>query len=1218
MINIGFDTNTSNEDFILDIRDKNQVIKARYAINSNDIEKNVLMSEHYIEFSFKYDRFIAFVRSDYIEWQGEKYIIREDYTPDQESESHYSYTLRFDHWTTLLQDDTFYYTNQGLQEAEWSLTSNAATHFQLLADNANRYFGVNTFNIGTIEFSEIKFLTFSKISIWDAATQIANAYNGEWHLTGTTFHLVKKFSYGSEVELEIGVSVDSIDRSKGEDSERYSRILALGSTRNIPANYRETTPGEAVDAIYQKRLRIPQSKGSFIDIATGLSPEQIKSAVVIFEEVYPKRIGTISSVSTVEYTDTNTDTGEVTTWNAYRYKDTGLQFKSEYLLPGVELRLVFQSGNLNGMDFALKFNPLGKPETDPESQIFEIVRNEDYGKALPNDTMKPQNGDTYILYGFNIALVSDQYVPAAEQELFEEGERWLIENNRDKSVFECSTMLQYFEDNEMDLEIGQKVKLVNDQFEGGSRSSRIQGYEKSLLYKYQATYTVGDNAKDSWRSNIEESIKELQIAGNTYQATGGNGVYVIKRFDSTPASDFNTFSALRAKYEFLSRINDDTVQGFINFIKGLYIGDFASGMFGSGGTFRMVDGSSEIEVDKLTVRKWAKFFEVMIERATHIGGSNIISAARMICSGVEESVNYYRCYFETGDNNEFVQEFVIGDQARCQVFTGSGQKYYWRLVTGIGENYIDLSKTDSDSGSGIPAEGDHIFQLGNRTNEERQNAQVFSSFGSDAPSYKQYQGINSYSLEGKEINVISSKGNKSTGIFTFLPGSTGGQNIEGLISGSVNLLRNSGFTGDYEDIELTPSTELKADTKLYSQNLKYWDGTATVNTDTESKSGYSASLNSSSISQSVSNLVFGENYIISFKAKGSNVNVIFSGLNKVITLTNSYKQYTFKTTAATGIDFVLAGTCSVCEIYLKRGTIEEDWDQSPLDNNKALAEFQGMRYLTDAVKNASTSILGGLILSNIIQLGNYVNGKMKEVTSGISGVYNDESDVSYWAGGTLDQAIATVLEFADNPNANVPESEWQKLANAVITHGGRIIANDAIIRGNIYATDGVFKGTVYAHDGEFTGKVSSNNGGDRIVIDSADRSLKMISDEEIALLINMYGSGGIVTPRIFMKDTSSGHQYSTSPRSSSFYDPSDNTRAAFGKFNDKQEVFIGKSGDNPDIEIDTDNARFRAYINILSATSSNLSLFANNLPTSANGLKKGQIWRDGENLKIVP
>lgn len=767
---IGFDEQTAVEEFIIPIRDKNQVVKARYALKDTDIEKNTLMGEHYIELSFALDIFFRFVRSDYIIWEGEKYIIKEDYIPDEVNKCNYKYTLRFDHWTTLLQDDTFYYMNQNLEEAEWSLMSNAATHFQLLADNANRYFGVNTFNVGTIEFTELKYLRFDKVSIWDAATQIAEEYGGEWYLTGTTFHLVKKFSYGSEIDFESEVSVEKMERSKGEDSEKYTRILAFGSTRNIPANYRETTPGEAVDAIYQKRLRIPASKGKFIDAKPNMSPEEIKSAVVIFEKVYPKRIGTMSSITTVEYTDTDTDTGVVTKWNAYRYKDTGLQFKEEYLMPGVELRIAIQSGTtLNGLDFAVKFNPLGKPETDPESQLFEIVRNEDYGKALPNDTLKPQNGDTYILYGFNIQLVSDQYIPAGEQELYDTAVEWQQDMLKDKSVFECPTMIQHFADNEMDLEIGQKVKLIHDQFEGGFRSSRIQGYEKRLLNKYQATYTVGDNAAASWAKSVDNSIKELQIAGVTYQATGKNGVYLITQFDNTPASDYNAYSGKASDARYLNKQTGGTVQGDVLFQKKIKakeaISDqfgnetFMPGMLGNGFRFWIENGLSFGQIDYLTVTREMLISVLTVAEVKSVDGGILISSANMVCSKVEDITTGYKCYFDNDEGN-IPNKFIVGDQAMCRRFNGANVKYYWRLVTEVGTDYILLSKTDKD-GSGIPEAKDNIVQFGNRTDTQRQFA-IYSVAYGDAGTYY-YYGVNSYDLTGKAKTYFSKSGARIEG-----------------------------------------------------------------------------------------------------------------------------------------------------------------------------------------------------------------------------------------------------------------------------------------------------------------------------------------------------------------------------------------------------------------------------------------------------------------------
>jgi len=137
----------------------------------------------------------------------------------------------------------------------------------------------------------------------------------------------------------------------------------------------------------------------------------------------------------------------------------------------------------------------------------------------------------------------------------------------------------------------------------------------------------------------------------------------------------------------------------------------------------------------------AVFKELIIESLRHIGGELVLSPARMKCVRVEEQDDAYRCYFDRGGANEsgryeVEQEFTVGAQARCQVFTGSGQKYYWRLVTAVGDDYIDLSKTDCDTGSDLPESGDDICQLGHRGDESGMNAIVLSAYGPDAPSYK--------------------------------------------------------------------------------------------------------------------------------------------------------------------------------------------------------------------------------------------------------------------------------------------------------------------------------------------------------------------------------------------------------------------------------------------------------------------------------------------------
>lgn len=653
-----------------------------------------------------------------------------------------------------------------------------------------------------------------------------------------------------------------------------------------------------------------------------------------------------------------------------------------------------------------------------------------------------------------------------------------------------------------------------------------------------------------------------------------------------------------SKY-FLRKDKEDTANGLITFLKGLLIGKNGSGIT------VLENGMSQAVVDYLYVKVKAVFDELEVKKKTYVGGEQVISHAGMKCNRVDELDDVYRCYFkEEEDGIEIENQFTPGSLAiaqECNIKTGVshhvGNRYYWRLVTAVGENYIDLSKTvcDPNVENDVPVAGDDIVGLGHKTDITRQAAIILSSVNEVSPSIIMYQGINDFTLTGKD--VISFDFDKSTGkarmkvygdayigdkgrttymeytqdkgvdikgMFHIEQGSTGWRNMEGLPDeiqaaadlaqeakdaidnaavGSVNLLRNSGFTGDYESETLSSDTQLSADTELYSKQLKYWTGVATVSADSAAGSGYSAAIGS--LSQSVS-LIKGESYVISYKAKGTSVSVSCGSFSVSQPLTSSYQRYTHKITFNGSGIFLVSGTATVCDLQLERGTIATDWKPSILDNDKATAGFQSINYIASAIKDGSVDIIGGLILTNMIQLGNYKNGKLQKVTAGVSGIYNDDDDVAFWAGGKLEQAILTVMRFRNDPNYQPTDAEWANMANFVATHGG-----DVFLRGYIYALGGYFRGKVEIANGkillnedgsgqlangnikwdadgnpEFVGKVKvSSPSGYEITIFPEDEygrpSIDIHDDDGNSLLdISLqYGLNGMV-PRIFMNDPS--------------------------------------------------------------------------------------------------
>lgn len=318
-------------------------------------------------------------------------------------------------------------------------------------------------------------------------------------------------------------------------------------------------------------------------------------------------------------------------------------------------------------------------------------------------------------------------------------------------------------------------------------------------------------------------------------------------FIRTSADRIVYFKALdiEALSKFFIRKDRPDEAGFlIKFLGGLFSDyiqsmNFSSGALGEGFVIKVDSktGDSYLEVDHMLARKSATFIELLIQRLRQVGGQIILSPASMSCSKVEEYDTFYRCYFENTDGEKtIVQEFVIGDQARSQTFNikpgvheNVSNTYYWRLVTSVGDNYIDLSKSDCDTGSAVPQAGDDIVQLGNRTDKTRQNAIVLAAYGNDTPSFRQYAGIDSYSLAGKEVTVFSPNGNKVTGDFILKTGVnilTQFKILEDLIYSEIskvldevqakdNYLYNASFASN------TNGWETKNDVRFFTVNGKF-------------------------------------------------------------------------------------------------------------------------------------------------------------------------------------------------------------------------------------------------------------------------------------------------------------------------------------------------------------------------------------------------------------
>lgn len=234
---------------------------------------------------------------------------------------------------------------------------------------------------------------------------------------------------------------------------------------------------------------------------------------------------------------------------------------------------------------------------------------------------------------------------------------------------------------------------------------------------------------------------------------------------------------------------------------------FVAGSTGEGYDLVKCDstGKSYLEIDKIFARYKAIFAALEIRKLTYAGGNYIFSPAGMTCTRVEDKGDIYRCYFTANDGEKAVENlFDVDDLVQCResnikpgVYVNVSNRYYWRRCIATGDDYIDLSKSDCDTDSDIPAVGDSMATIGNKTNPARQNAIIISVYGEGSPSFIQYKGINSFSLEGKAKIIISPDQNRFTGKFTFETGEDAEESIKNISESA----KEQGIIGGKEAID---------------------------------------------------------------------------------------------------------------------------------------------------------------------------------------------------------------------------------------------------------------------------------------------------------------------------------------------------------------------------------------------------------------------------------
>lgn len=778
-----------------------------------------LMGEHYVKIPFSTDSPIYFRLGDFCIISGfGRFELTKQYAPKYNAATGgYDYSLQLDAYYIKWGSKVCrYIPENAASETSFHLTADVRAHLGVIVSNINalgskdsnfKYEGQNyTYVLTnfTADDDNAKYFQYNNTDIISALNGLAALYECEWWVEDNVIHFGRCEQSGEAVDFEINVNVESMSGSESKN-EYANRLFAFGSERNLPSNYRrEESADITINGVVQKRLMLPLSlcpNGYVQDTGVTRETEAVEG-VIVNDEIYPHVNCHISRIESYQKTSTNEDTGEEVTRTFYRlYDDSGFEFSSEYILEGKTLHIQFTSGRLNGMDFECQYND--------DEEYYEVVGNEDYGRFLPDESLKPAVGDYFVLYNWDATRISETgIIEAAEMELYDFIVEKLAKTKIDPNTYQCVMDSVVYEndmktvpDTYAHYDLGQKVTLINSGCFEIPRVSRIIGYDIKLDIEYDTPeYLVGEATVYSTSENLQEQIDAITFNGQRYERSGGEGsIYIITTTSQIPSSDSNVYSAKRSDRQFVRKDVDDSVRGQLTFEKedvhnkGSQFGEqFISGITGVGGR---IDEDGNGELNSLSLRKWLDVPELRYNRVSiYTGirwdtfGGGIIESVTPNPAGAWTGTGKLKLdageigaiavgdlcmgiwHDETGNDTE------NSDDNRGN-FTFAGFKTVYFVITGVSgthnENFTYTLRSQAEGGNGVhPFAQMHFAGRGSTSDTSRQAFTYTTteySLSLKGVSTWEFQPSNYYEIrghiEGFSMPAIDHEGHPYTKVF---------------------------------------------------------------------------------------------------------------------------------------------------------------------------------------------------------------------------------------------------------------------------------------------------------------------------------------------------------------------------------------------------------------------------------------------------------------------
>lgn len=532
-------------------------------VDDNSYRNRVIMGDHSLTLYYSLPEHVEIPVGAYCEFQGEKFTLERPENFKMKHKRLFEYTVIFE--APEAKAKIWKFRNPVDGRLKFSLTAKPIEHLQMFVDNMNRR--DTGWTVGDCVDGVETLIAYDHDFCIAALQKQAAQFNTEYEFVGKRVSL-KKVEYNKSAPLPLSYGrgngfKSGVGRSNTGDTPPIEILFVQGGTDNIdPSKYGSSElklPAGQTLAYDGEHFEneagfVKANARNYVVDESGLSirryDKQLSSLAedsLDCSEIYPKRVGTVSSVAVV-------DAGN----NFYDIIDTGIPSTLNYeecLIEGETMTIIFQSGMLAGREFEVKY--YHEAVKNKAARRFEIVPAELDGQTMPNATFAPKAGDKYAVFK---CMLPDSYIrddetkTGASWDMFRAAVKYLFDNEEQKFTF--TGELDGIWSKKDWLNIGGRIKLggyilfSDEQFQKDGVLVRITGVKDYINKPYSPVIELSNTTVSG---GVSSTLNELKSEGVVMEDLHRASIQFTKR-------------RFRDAKETISMLEDALLENFTNSI----------------------------------------------------------------------------------------------------------------------------------------------------------------------------------------------------------------------------------------------------------------------------------------------------------------------------------------------------------------------------------------------------------------------------------------------------------------------------------------------------------------------------------------------------------------------------------------------------------------------------------------------------------------------------